>query len=275
MHFHFPFSVGQIFWALTFAAQLVLLVVLLGRDRMRLYPWFSASIVLYAFRLLVEVLLFGRLPVPTLRILFIVLADLAVIVGLLVVVEMARRAFAGASHRVWIAGAAVLLVVAGAAAAFWGPWPPGKELIPNSLLATLRLMHVLAQKGDLLIDVLTVQLGVLVAGFGRRFHAGWHSHTQRIVIGLSTVAASWLAIEGIWQVIATTAHPHTQAEYERLVGLGTRMVNANRMIYIAVLVWWIVCLWLDEPGQAAAAQDPDASALSAPGAHLPGEPGAD
>ena len=254
MHFHLPFSVNQILWALTFAAQLVLLVVLLGRDRIRRYPWFTASIVLYAFRLLVEVLLFGRLPVPTLRILFIVLADLAAVVGLLVLVEMARRAFAGAGRAAWIAASLALLAVGGLVIAFWGPWPPASQLIPKSIFNTLNLMRVLAQKGDMLIDVLTVQLGILVVFLGRRFHAGWRSHTQRIVIGLSTFAASWLVIEGVWQIIAATAHPHTQTEYERIVGLGARLVNANRGVFLAVLVWWIACLWIDEPGQTVTTQ---------------------
>jgi hypothetical protein len=24
--------------------------------------------------------------------------------------------------------------------------------------------------------------------------------------------------------------------------------NANSVIFLVVLVWWIVCLWIDEPG---------------------------
>jgi hypothetical protein len=27
-------------------------------------------------------------------------------------------------------------------------------------------------------------------------------------------------------------------------------LNANKAVYVAVLVWWIVWLWLDEPGAA-------------------------
>ena len=48
MHFNFDFSTGQILWTLTFAALLVLLVVLLGRDRARRFPWFTASMVMMA-----------------------------------------------------------------------------------------------------------------------------------------------------------------------------------------------------------------------------------
>jgi hypothetical protein len=248
MHFNFPFTASQILWTLTFAAQLVLLVVLMGRDRMGRYPFFTASIALFALRLVTEVLLSGRLPIPTLGMIFIAMADLAALVGLLVVLEMARRAFGEAPRWAWTTGVLVLLVIAGGVLAVWGPWPPRKDLTLDSPMAVLRLMRLLAQKGDLLYDLLTVQLGVLVVLFGRRFKAGWRSHTQRIVIGLSTVAASWLIIEGVWQIIAATVHPHAQADYERIIDLGGKMVNANKAVYIVVLVWWIACLWFDEPG---------------------------
>jgi hypothetical protein len=184
------------------------------------------------------------------------MADLAALVGLLVVVELARRAFAGTRRRTWILGALAPMVVAGGVLAVWGPWPAWKDLTLDSPLAVLKLMQLFAQKADLLYDLLTVQLGLLVVLFGRHFKAGWHSHTQRIVIGLSTIAASWLTVEGVWQIIATTVHPHTEAEYERIIGLGAKLVNANKVVYIAALIWWIACLWVDEPGTATAEQEP-------------------
>jgi hypothetical protein len=254
---HFPFTVSQVLWTLTFAAQLVLLVVMLGRDRMGRYPFFTASIALFALRLLTEVLLSGRLPIPTLGKIFIAMADLAALVGLLVLLEMARRAFAKAPRWAWMVGILVLLAVAGGVLAVWGPWPARKDLTLDSPMAVLKLLRLLAQKGDLLYDLLAVQLGVLVVLFGRRFKAGWRSHTQRIVIGLSTVAASWLLVEGAWQIIAATVHPHSQADYERIIGLGGKMVNANKAVYIAVLLWWIACMWIDEPGTAAADKGSD------------------
>ena len=48
-------------------------------------------------------------------------------------------------------------------------------------------------------------------------------------------------------MIAKTAAPHSQAEYERVVALRDKLFNANGALYVAVLVWWIVCLWIDEP----------------------------
>ena len=80
-------------WTLTFAAHLVLLVVLMGRDRMARFPWFTASIALVALRLLSSRLLFGRMPQMTLSAVFIVMADLGAIIGLMVILELARRAF--------------------------------------------------------------------------------------------------------------------------------------------------------------------------------------
>lgn len=256
MHFKFPFTVGQVLWTITFAAQLTLLVVLLGRDRIKRYPWFTASIVLFSLRLLVEVLLSGRMAVITLRFIFVTLAGLAALVGLLLVIEMARRAFGGAKPRTWALWTVVLVAAAGGALSAWGPWPGRHDLTWDSPLAILRLIQFVAQKTDMLVDMLTVGLGVLIVLFGSRFKAGWHSHTQKIVIGLSTVAISWLSVQAAWQLIATSVHPHTQAEYERIMALGGKLVNGNKVVYIAALMWWIVCLWFDEPGTAPAERVP-------------------
>jgi hypothetical protein len=123
MHFNFGFTTVQTVWTLTFAALLVLLVVLLGRDRARRFPWFTASIVLVALRLLASRLLFGKMPPLTMNAIFITMADAIALVGLLVVVEMARRAFGGLQRQLWIVNSVGLLAVAGAVLAVWGPWP--------------------------------------------------------------------------------------------------------------------------------------------------------
>jgi hypothetical protein len=248
MHLNFAFTTVQILWTLTFAAQLVLLVVLLGRDRVRRFPWFTASIVLVALRLLTTRLLYGRLAPITLSALFILLADLAVAVGLVVIAELAWRAFHDTERRTKIIGASAMVVVAGGVLAAWGPWPAWKTVAVDSVLGILRLMQLVAQKGDLLVSLLAVELGLLVILFGRRYKAGWRSHTQQIVIGLSTAAISQLTVQAVWQTIAMRAVPQTQAEYERILGLRDKLFNANSAVYVAVLVWWIVFLWMDEPG---------------------------
>jgi hypothetical protein len=260
MHFDFHFTAIQILWTLTFAAQLVLLVVLLGRDRAKRFPWFTLGIVLMALRLLASRLLLGRMPTITLDAIFVIMADVAAIVGVLIVVEMARRAFAPVGRNAWLAWSlTVLIIVGGMLYALGRPWPAWNTLTADSFIADLRLMQMGAQRLDMLVDLLTVELGLLVILFGRRTGAGWRSHTQRIVIGLSTASSAQLAVETIWQLIARHAVPHSQAEYDRIVGLRDKLFNANGALYIAVLIWWIVVLWMEEPGAAAVAGQPTAT----------------
>jgi hypothetical protein len=248
MPFNFHFTTIQILWTLTFAALLVLLIVLLGRDRIKRFPWFTTSIVLMALRLLSSKLLFGKLPQLTLTEIFITLADLIALVGLLVLVELARRSFRGAPRAIWISNLAGALLVAGFVIAYWGPWPAWKTMTADSLIAVLRLMQLAAQKLDIFTSVLAIELGLLVVLFGRRFGAGWRSHPQRIAIGLSTVAIGQLGVQGVWQLIAMKYVPQTQAEYDKVIGLRDRLFNANGALFVAVVLWWIVCLWIDEPG---------------------------
>jgi hypothetical protein len=265
MHFDFHFTAVQILWTLTFAAVLVLLVVLLGRDRVNRFPWFTTSMVLMGLRMLASRLLFDRIPPLTASVVFLTLADVGIVVSLMVVVEMARRAFGRASRIAWLAGTVVLLVIAVTIVVVWGPWPAKETVFAHSTLAYLRLMQLVAQKGDLLADLLMVALGLLVAFCGRRFSAGWRSHTQRIVLGLSTASIAQLMLRVAAGVIAKAPPPTTQEQYQRLTGLQENLFNANSVVFIVVLVWWIVCLWFDEPG----------AAVKADAAQPPADPPAD
>jgi hypothetical protein len=253
MHLNFGFSAVQILWTFTFAALLVLLVVLLGRDRVRRFPWFTASMVMMALRMVASRLLYGKMAPIVSSEIFLALALVAAIVSLLVVVEMARRAFSRAGRLAWITATLVLVAVGGVVVVLWGPWPSAKTLFAGSTLGVLRLMQLIAQKAETLADLLVIQLGILVVLFGRRFHAGWRSHVQQIVIGLSTAAIAQLGVRAIWQVIALHTTIHSQADYRRVMGLEDKFVNADSVVLLAALVWWIVCLWIDEPGSKAAA----------------------
>jgi hypothetical protein len=233
-----------------------LLVVLLGRDRARRFPWFTVAIALTTLRLLALKLLAGRMPALTLDAIFIGMACVSAIVAVLVVVEMGRRAFAPVRRITWLGGALGVLLPALIVLVAWGPWPPLQSLAVGSFIANLRLTQLGAQKLDMLVDLLTVELGLLVILLGRRYGAGWRSHTQRIVMGLSTASLTQLAVQAVWQAIARNAAPHSQAEYDRIMGLRDKMFNANGAIYIAVIIWWIACLWRDEAGANDAAEPP-------------------
>ncbi len=244
MHFHFPFTVLTVLWTLTFAAHLVLLVVLLGRDRARQFPWFTANISLVAFRLLTSRLLFGRIPQMTMATAFIIMADIGAFLGLMVVLEVARRAFGRVRRWKWILGALFMMAIGAAVLRYWGAWPDLKTL---TSAPPLQFAQLLAQKGMLLVDVENITVGLLIVLVGRRAGAGFGSKAQQVAIGLMTASMSQLAIQGIWERIAKTAIAHTQGEYEHIVGLRERLFNTNNAVYIAVLIWWIVCLWINEP----------------------------
>ena len=266
MHFNFDFSAVQILWTLTFAALLVLLVVLQGRERVWRFPWFTASIVLVALRLLSNRILHGKLPQLTMATTFIVMADMSALIGLMVIGEMARTAFATVQRRAWIVWGTILLAASGCVVAFWGVWPAWKSIAFDTQIARLSLLQLLAQKTGLLVDMLNIGLGLLVVAFGRRYGAGWRSHVQRIMIGLSTASLSQVGVQVIWQtIVRSVGQPHSQAEYQHVVGLQDKLFNANSVVYVAVVIWWIFSLWADEP----VAAPPAEAALPEPGGSAP------
>ncbi len=256
MHFNFDFSAREILWTLTFAALLVLLVVLMGRDRVRRFPWFTASIALMGLLMLATQVLLDKMSRIMGTVTFLTMSDLDVVVTLLVLVELARHAFRGLSKKSWIIGTLAMLAVAATPVALWGPWPAWKTLSATSELATIRLMDLTVDKGTLFTGVLSIELGLLVTLFGRRFGAGWRSHTQRIVIGLSTASLAQTILRGTMEAIGKHTQIHSQAEYNRVMDLRDKLIHGNNVIFLCVMIWWIASLWVDEPGTAAAGEVP-------------------
>lgn len=251
MHFDFHFTAISVLWTLTFAGLLVVLVVLLGRDRAKRFPWFTTSIVVIAMRLLVNRLLHDRLPPITMGAISITLADIAALVGLLVLVEMARHAFRTASWKAWTGWGLVLLAIGGVVLWKWGPWPQWKTIAFDTTIAKLQFMQLLAVKTGLLMHVLTILLGILVVAFGARYGAGWRSHVQRIMVGLSTASLSQLSVQAAFEITVHHTTVDSRAKYEFLMNLQEKLLNGNSAVYVLVLIWWIVCLWIDEPGTTA------------------------
>jgi hypothetical protein len=262
MHLNFAFTAIQILWTVRFAALLVLLVVLLGRDRISRFPWFTGSIVLATLSHLTARLLYGRLPQLTFAGVSIVLLDLSAIVAVLVLVEIARRVFARAAVRAWAAGAGLLIAAGVLVLLKWGPWPAAASLKFDTPIAALGLLQLIAEKLGLFNGVLTIGLGLLVAIFGSRFGSGIRSHAQQIILGLSAIALSQISVQIIWQVITRRTTLHSMEEYQHMLAFKERLINTNDAIYAAVLVVWIICLWFDEPGSKQAVE-PETSAPAA------------
>lgn len=251
MHYHFDFSLNQILWTITFAAELVLLVVLMGRDRLRRFPWFNGYIIIMGLLLLITRMLFGKMPPLTTTTIFLALSDVTAIIGLMVVVEVCRHAFAGASRRAWLIGTLALLVIGGVAVGLWGQWPAWNTFAGGAVMFTLRSMQLLSDKLGLLDSLLDIEMGILIVILGRRFHGGWRSHPQQIAIGLAVASISQLSVRLIWQSIATKVIVHSQAEYEHVLDLRDRIYTANNVVFFLAIVWWIAWLWLEEPGSVA------------------------
>jgi hypothetical protein len=250
MHLNSSLTIPDVLWTLTFAAHLVLLVVLLGKERAGRFPLFTASIALVAFRLLTTKLLFGRMSQMTMVEFVIITAVVGVVIGLLVLLELSRKAFVGVKRATWVAGALIVMAIGAAVLKFWGIWPAWDQVRQGS---PFQLLQLIAQKGTLLEDVENILVGLLIILFGSRYGAGWRTHTQRIAIGLSTGSIGQLAVQGVWQAIAKHVAPKSVDEYNHLIALRERLFNANSMLFFAVLVWWIITLWLDEPGTVKAA----------------------
>lgn len=247
MHFHFGLTAVTILWTLTLAALFVLLTVLFGRDRVRRFPWFTASIALVTVRLMADRLIYGHLAPVHMSAVYFTLADLAVIIDILVLVEIARRSFSGASQRISIVTTLIMIAISASVLIVWGPWPAWNTVAAPSGLVLVRSMQMFSQKGDLFAAILAVELGILVVFLGRRFHAGWRSHAQRIVIGLSAAAMALLVTRALLQAVGTHAVIHSHSDLNRLFALQDRISEANSIIYFAVLIWWVAVLWIDEP----------------------------
>lgn len=264
MHFHFGLTAVQILWTLTLAALFVLLTVLVGRQRVRRFPSFTAVIGLVTVRLMADRLLYGHLAPVHMSAIYFTLADLAVVLDILVLIEIARRAFIGASRRAAVIAALVTIAISASVLILWGPWPAWNTVAAPSGVAHVRFLQMFSQKGDIFAAILAVELGILVVFLGRRFHAGWRSHPQRIAIGLSAAAMALLATRALLQAVGTHTTIHSRQDLTHMFALQDRIAGANSAIYLLVLVWWIGSLWRDEPaGHASKPARPESATLNA------------
>jgi hypothetical protein len=253
-------NIEQIAWGLILAAHLILLIVLLGRDRSSRFPWFTAAIALSAVRLLADHLLHGKLTTIAFYWQSYTAMTLDAILGILVLIELGRQIFSSGkaglrlNARGWLGWTFVTVAISIGAVWAWGPWPTLQALKAEPAQLPLLLTVLAGMKGELFVGLLTVQVGFLLLFSGRRFGFGWRSHPQQIALGLSTNALGFLAVQAISESIKRTVHLTSRAEYNRVVHLLTNLDNARNAIWLLVLIWWIVWLWRDEPGNATPAE---------------------
>jgi hypothetical protein len=261
----------QILWALVLAAHLVLLIVLLGRDRVARFPWFSAVTVLSTVHLIADHLLHGKLTSLAFYWQTYTAVLLESILGILVLIELARHVFSNRKARLvlnskgWLGWTLVTGGVALGAVWLWGPWPTWKALSAEPKQLPLLLVVLTAMKAQLFLSIVTVEVALLLRIFGKRFGSGWRSHDQQIALGLSTYALGFLAVQATTDIIKHNLHLTSREQYEHIVRLFTNLDNARFALWLLVLLWWIVWLWRNEPGdEAASTAMTEAPVLAAP-----------
>jgi hypothetical protein len=241
MSFDIGILIVQLLWWLTLVELTVLLLILFWRVRQRHFPWFMASLFLVGLRSVLSRLAHD-VPSITMNAVSIAVNNLASLVALLVLVELARQVFAGVKRKTWILWTLAFVAVAAGSIIIWGPWPKADTVSADSTVAILGLLELVAQKSALLVNILTVELCLLVFYFGGRLEAGWHTYKQRLAIGLSTSAMGQLIVLGLWQLIEATAVPKDLTDFLRIQSIGKRLLDANMVVYLTVLVWWMITL---------------------------------
>jgi len=249
----------QIIWACVLAAHLILLIVLLGRDRISRFPWFTAAITLSVISLLVDHLLNGKLTSMVFYWQSFSAMILAAIFTIFVLIELARRVFSSGRKGLilkangWLGWGFVSVTVAAAAVWAWGPWPSLAQLNAQPSIRGILIMQLVASKSQLFTALLTVEVALLLSLFARRFGFGWRSHPRQIALGLSTNALCILILQVITDLIKRNLHFHSRQEMadgiKHLERLFTNLDNARFALWALVLLWWIYWLWRDEPGQ--------------------------
>jgi hypothetical protein len=264
-------NMEQILWGLVLAGHLILLVVLLGRDRISRFPWFTAAIAVSAVHLIADHLLHGKLTTIAFYWQSYGAILLEAILGLLVLIELSRRVFSNCksglilNSKGWLGWTLVTGSISIGAVWLWGPWPTWQMLNQDPKQLPLLLVVLCAMKGQLFLALMTVEVGLLLRIFGKRFGSGWKSHAQQIMLGLSTYALGFLAVQATTDIIKHTVHLTSREQYEQIVRIFSNLDNGRFALWFLVLVWWIVWLWRDDFGKPAAIPaEEEAAVLAGP-----------
>ncbi|HTJ29282.1 MAG TPA: hypothetical protein VL346_02195 [Acidobacteriaceae bacterium] len=248
------FTIEQVLWAVLLAAHLLLLIVLIGRERTSRFRWFTAYIGLSAISLIANHLLHGKLTMVAFYWQNYTLLGLLAIVGLFMLGELAKQTFSNgkgpliAKPNFYIGWGTILITLSAVAVWLWGrPWPSLQALTANPAQLRLYVVILIGMKGQLGVMILTVLAVIVMLIYGSRFGSGWRSHAQQIALGLSTSALAFLAVQAINDVLSHTLHPKSQAEYAHAVQLVTRLENGRIVVWIISLLWILYWTWRDEP----------------------------
>jgi hypothetical protein len=240
----------RVIWGGGLSVHLILLAVLLRQGRAQRFPFFTLLIVFYILRSLFLFAFYQHMSRLHYTWTFwsFALADL--LLQAIVLSELLRGAYqkAGVSQRGRALGGLTGIVLAGILVYFWGPWPslttPGTDEI-NFLM----VMSVLANKGNLLIAILTLQTMLVLIFTAPRSGLGWSSHTQRIAHGLAFYALINVSVQAAIQKLSQSAGQLSATQIQSTMHTIQTLGYARTWGYFAAALYWIIFLWRDEPKQ--------------------------
>lgn len=220
-------NLDKVLWAAGFLGHAALLLILVLRQRVRSYPFFSAYIffqIVSTAVLFADYRLLGARAYATLywsgALLDFCLLSAVLVEVALHLLRPARRWIPDSLRAMtWLSalGIALALVLT-----FW-----------------VHPLHVHSPKewqlrANLFTSIVTCELFTVILLTSQRFGVYWRSHLMGLGAGLTVWALMCFAVEGMHAYWGSTAH------FEALE-------NARKFAYLSTLVFWIVTFWRAEP----------------------------
>lgn len=212
---------NHIIWAAGLLGHLVLLGVLFARRRVGRFPWFTLLIGFYLLRSigLAAMVRFSAHPVHRLPSLVLDVTDVFLQCAVLAELTWIALRALGGMRRVTLP---LLLLVSGILMVL--------RLAPTAH-ASLRMALVLTH---FLLSVLMVEWALLLGFLLRPLRLSARSHVAAISFGFGLYSLALLGGGGYF-TIGREMSDFVLFAFVRIA------------VYLAVLVWWAVCLWLPEP----------------------------
>jgi hypothetical protein len=220
-------------WMAGLVAHLLLLLILVVRDRVARFPLFAALIVFYIARTAIPQMAFTHTLSQTAYVWLFWSFEIGdVALRALVLGELLWHAFRGTQVQPLrvVAWSAVAVALSAALAVIAGPM---QKILIWSIFA----------KGNVAVAILSlVALGALIFT-RRRTGLAWHSHEIAVGGGLAFYALVFLVLQGMRLWGAGPASPHGG---EHMSLLRHWMQASAAIAYLAVVFFLMVSLWLDD-----------------------------
>jgi hypothetical protein len=220
-------NLDKVLWAAGFLGHAALLLILVLRQRVRSYPFFSAYIL---FQIVSTAVLFADYRLLGARAYAMLywsgaLLDFCLLSAVLVEVALhllrpARRWIPDSLRAMtWLTALGIALALA---LTFW-----------------VHPLHAHSPKewqlrANLFTSIVTCELFTVILLTSQRFGVYWRSHLMGLGAGLTVWALMCFVVEGMHAYWGSTAH------FEALE-------NVRKFAYLSTLVFWIVTFWRAEP----------------------------